>query len=99
MKNSMKKIISKLRNALAKTTKGKWELKIFPDGGAFIHAPEPKERNFGYGIEVFGDDINQYETWREDMEFAIAAHELLPSLLDYIEQLEKDIRRKTDEKY
>jgi len=86
----MEKIINKLRNTLAKTTKGKWELKVFPDGGAFIHAPEPKERDFGYGIEVFGDDTNQYDTWREDMEFAIAAHELLPILLDHIEQKEKE---------
>ena len=87
----MKKIISKLRNALAKTTKGKWELKVFPDGNdAFIQAPEPESRDFGYEIEVFGDDKNGYETWREDMEFAIAAHELLPALLDYIEQKEKE---------
>ena len=86
-------IIKELRKALNKTTKGTWRLRRHPNGeDAFVEAPEPKDRKFGYDIEVFGDDHNGYETWRDDFEFAVMAHELLPILLDYIEKGEEGIK-------
>lgn len=80
-----KELARKLKELHGKTTAGPWILKTFPDGSvSYIEAPEPKDRNWGYGIEVFGEDTNGYPTWRNDMEFTIAAHELLPELLNTI---------------
>ena len=90
----MRETIKKLREALSKTTKGKWILREHPRcDDAFIQAPEPEGRNFDYAIEVFGEDRNGYDTWREDMEFVIAAHELLPELLELIDPCEKLIKQ------
>ena len=77
-----------LEEIFNRTTKGEWSMRQFPgdDDECFIEAPEPKDRNFGYAIEVFGEDTNGYDTRKADMEFAIAAHKHMPLLLEFIKE-------------
>lgn len=82
-----KKAITILKQTLEKTTPGKWIVRNHPyEDDAFIEAPEKDSgRDFGYEIEILGDDKNGYDKWLEDMEFIVAAHELLPIIIKEID--------------
>lgn len=84
-----KKVLLSLHS---KTTPGHWKIRHFPDGkDLFIEVPEPKERGFGYDIEIFGEDDNGYPTRENDFEFVEACHDLLPKFFELAKtEAEKD---------
>ena len=90
----MAQLVLDAQTALSGTTKGPWKVRSMPGAPSFVEAPEPPDRQFGYDIEILGEDDNGYPTREADVAFVAAAPDLVMDMKLAIQQLLAERRRK-----
>jgi len=86
--------IDALENLHQSTSPGPWRIRRLEAGGAalpgFVEAPR-LDPSHAHAIEVLGEDDTLYPTRDGDMEFIVAAHRDVPSLIDAVRALRKKV--------
>lgn len=84
-----KKELLEIEKRLSAITPGEWKERHHPSGeDAFVEVEVPGR---AYGIEVLGDDKQDYPTWREDVAFVAAAPSDMRRLLQEIRRLKATV--------
>lgn len=81
--------LASLENLHQGTSPGPWRIRRLQAANlslSFVEAPR-LDQSHPHDIELLGEDDTMYPTREADMEFIVAAHALVPSLIDELRRL------------